>query len=155
MPLTYATPADYYAHTGRTVPADLSDEETAVLAARLIRASATVRGLAVGNGGIYALDTATGKPSDARILDAFRDATCALVAGLFDREGDGLTVTDAPAEYDTISMAGVTLGKSTRRSTDAAVEATAAEQRALSRDREALGYLVAAGIFGSRVPRLT
>ena len=105
MPLTYASVADYYRFLGYATPPTLTDEQTAVLTSRLARASAHVRSIAIDNGGVYALDSSTRKPSDPFVLEAFADAACAFTAGLFDREGDGLLRATIPdgAQIRTLS----------------------------------------------------
>lgn len=149
--LTYATIADYYEFRGYTTPPALTPDEEAVLVSRLRRTSAAVRSTAIENGGRYQL-THEGYPAAGTVREAFRMAACALTAGLYDREGDGLPKVATEAAFDSISMAGVTLSKSVRRSSDESSLAAAAEKLATAREAEALAYLKGAGIFGGRAP---
>ena len=69
MPLVYATSGDLTTWTGTTAPAN---------ADRLLRAASILVRNAT-RAALYDVDQA-GKPSDADVLTAFRDATCAQAA---------------------------------------------------------------------------
>lgn len=70
IPDLYATPADYVAWTGTDSPANILP---------ILRACSTL--VADGTeGDYYDVDPTTGLPSSARILAAFRDATCIQAA---------------------------------------------------------------------------
>jgi len=116
------------------------------LDAALRRASGVIRRrVRLGHYGIGA----DGFPTDAAVKQAFANATCAQLAywGGPDDEGqiDGDAISGASSNWDSVTMAGVTLA---RRVGSAAANASAADQRIAP---EALELLMESGVFTTQV----
>lgn len=140
MPDSWATISDYFTFIGEVEPSDMTEAETLRLNAVLRRASGRVsRAIRLAR---IPFDS-DGYPKPAKVRKALADATCSMTQG-FETEGN---VTGAEADYDSVSMAGVTLSK---RAGSASESST---QKALpgGLTPEAYDILVVSGIFDSRV----
>lgn len=115
---SYATSSDLYAAPWNL---DLDDREGDAL---LMRASTLVDSLIIT--AIYATDD-DGKPTDPRVKDALRDATCAQ-ASWFSETGD--TGSGAAGRFNSMSLGSASLsggGTGSGTNTDAATSAVSPE----------------------------
>lgn len=105
MARIYATAADYQSYTGQAPPVDIE--------ARLGAASRFLDA-AVFRLCWYRVDAATGVPSNAMVLEAFRDAVCAQVEWGVD-VGD--TTGAAAVGWGSVEIGSVKLGRSVTATT--------------------------------------
>jgi hypothetical protein len=127
MARVYATPDQYAAMAEEAFDGD-SDK----LEKRLRAASIEVDQLT--RGATYDVDVASLKPTDSEIIEAFAEATCAIVE-YWEETGDH---TGAEANAGAISIGSVTLGTTSSRSSDGPSDADRLGAKALSILREAL-----------------
>jgi hypothetical protein len=100
----YASTDDYAYYTGEKDPPDGLDRRLLVRASRAIDTNLI--------GVVYDTD-GQGMPTDPRLRDVLREATCAQAAWWWskgDRQGTGIITT--PAEWDQVSIGDVRLARS-------------------------------------------
>lgn len=95
----YASISDYQPVTGQTAPAELTRQSFAAASRRVDRALI---------GAVYDVDD-DGMPTKPDIVDAFREATCAVVEAWVDA-GDP-TGTGQTPQYGTVTIGDVTLSR--------------------------------------------
>ncbi len=96
----YASSGDYAHYTGQEAPADLDRR-------LLVRASRRIDRALIG--AVYTIDD-RGMPTDHRLREVLREATCAQAAWWWakgDHTGDGIVT--APTEWDEVSIGDVRL----------------------------------------------
>ncbi|WP_151480627.1 hypothetical protein [Streptomyces albicerus] len=97
--MAYATSAEYQTYTGQTPPADID---------RLLARASELLDSDVLLGAVYDVD-ASGLPTDADVIKAFSDATCAQVE-YWEEEGEESDVSGRTAEEVALGSARIKYG---------------------------------------------